>query len=171
MTQTGFAIQAASVDAYPVTAIRRSVTPQLSLAPARLFLLDPSRGGQRLGGSALVQVYGGHGFIREWGMEQIVRDARIAMLYEGTTGILALDLVGRKVLGSGGQLLLTFTQIVDEYRSADSDKLRTAGLKVLLDGSIQGFTAKMGWPGYYTGTDHGVWMTPPDQVIDICRRA
>jgi len=66
-----------------------------------------------------VQVYGGHGFIREWGMEQIVRDARIAMLYEGTTGIQALDLVGRKVLGSGGQLLLTFTQIVDEFIAAN----------------------------------------------------
>ena len=59
--------------------------------------------------------------------------------------------------------------LVDQYRLADSDKLRTAGLKVLLDGSIQGFTAKMGWPGYYTGTDHGVWMTPPDQVLDLCR--
>jgi alkylation response protein AidB-like acyl-CoA dehydrogenase len=46
-----------------------------------------------------VQIYGGHGFIREWGMEQIVRDARIAMLYEGTTGIQSLDLLGRKVLG------------------------------------------------------------------------
>jgi alkylation response protein AidB-like acyl-CoA dehydrogenase len=62
-----------------------------------------------------LQVYGGHGFIREWGMEQIVRDARIAMLYEGTTGIQALDLVGRKVLGSGGKLLLRFTDIIDAF--------------------------------------------------------
>ncbi|MEZ5570807.1 MAG: acyl-CoA dehydrogenase C-terminal domain-containing protein [Halioglobus sp.] len=62
-----------------------------------------------------LQVYGGHGFIREWGMEQIVRDARIAMLYEGTTGIQALDLVGRKVLGSGGKLLLGFTTIIDAF--------------------------------------------------------
>jgi alkylation response protein AidB-like acyl-CoA dehydrogenase len=62
-----------------------------------------------------LQVYGGHGFIREWGMEQIVRDARIAMLYEGTTGIQALDLVGRKVLGSGGKLLLGFTAIIDAF--------------------------------------------------------
>ncbi|WP_040494947.1 amidohydrolase [Ilumatobacter nonamiensis] len=52
---------------------------------------------------------------------------------------------------------------------ADTDKLRTAGLKVLLDGSIQGFTAKMGWPGYYTGIDHGVWMTAPEQLLDLCR--
>ncbi len=62
-----------------------------------------------------VQVYGGHGFIREWGMEQIVRDARIAMLYEGTTGIQALDLLGRKVLGSGGKLLLGFTGMIDAF--------------------------------------------------------
>jgi len=39
----------------------------------------------------------------------------------------------------------------------------------VLDGSIQGFTAKMGWPGYYTGTDHGQWMVPPEQLVDICR--
>lgn len=45
-----------------------------------------------------VQVFGGHGYIKEWGMEQILRDSRIATLYEGTTGIQALDLVGRKVL-------------------------------------------------------------------------
>lgn len=49
-----------------------------------------------------MQVYGGHGYISEWGMEQNVRDARIAMIYEGTNGIQALDLLGRKVLGSGG---------------------------------------------------------------------
>jgi predicted amidohydrolase YtcJ len=56
-----------------------------------------------------------------------------------------------------------------ELRNQDGEKLRTAGLKVMLDGSIQGWTAKMGWPGYFTGTDHGVWMTPPEQVLDMCR--
>ncbi|TCO76743.1 acyl-CoA dehydrogenase C-terminal domain-containing protein [Chromatocurvus halotolerans] len=68
-----------------------------------------------------VQIYGGHGFIREWGMEQIVRDARIATLYEGTTGIQALDLIGRKVLGSGGKLLMGFTQLVDDFCQANAD--------------------------------------------------
>jgi alkylation response protein AidB-like acyl-CoA dehydrogenase len=62
-----------------------------------------------------VQIFGGHGFIREWGMEQIVRYARISMLYEGTTGIQALDLLGRKVLGSGGKLLLGFTGQIQEF--------------------------------------------------------
>lgn len=56
-----------------------------------------------------LQVYGGHGYIKEWGMEQIVRDARIASLYEGTTGIQALDLLGRKILLSRGKSLKSFS--------------------------------------------------------------
>ena len=52
--------------------------------------------------SHAVQVYGGHGFIREWGMEQLMRDSRITQLYEGTNGIQALDYIRRKVLGDGG---------------------------------------------------------------------
>lgn len=52
-----------------------------------------------------VQVYGGHGYVREWGMEQLVRDARIAQLYEGTNGIQAADLIGRKLTRDGGKML------------------------------------------------------------------
>jgi len=62
-----------------------------------------------------VQIYGGHGFICEWGMEQILRDARISTLYEGTTQIQALDLLGRKVLLTQGQLLRNFTKIVHVF--------------------------------------------------------
>ena len=61
-----------------------------------------------------IQIHGGHGFV-ENRMEQIVRDARIAMIYEGTTGIQALDLLGRKVLGSGGKLLVGFTTILENF--------------------------------------------------------
>jgi alkylation response protein AidB-like acyl-CoA dehydrogenase len=57
-----------------------------------------------------LQIFGGHGFIKEWGMEQIVRDARIATLYEGTTGIQALDLLGRKILLSRGKSLKAFSK-------------------------------------------------------------
>ena len=78
-----------------------------------------------------VQVYGGHGFIREWGMEQIVRDSRIAMLYEGTTGIQALDLIGRKVLGSGGKMLMTFTSIIDEFCEANAGEEDAAFVETL----------------------------------------
>ena len=62
-----------------------------------------------------VQVYGGHGFIQEWGMEQLVRDTRISTLYEGTTGIQALDLLGRKVMMSQGQSLKNFTKIIHTF--------------------------------------------------------
>jgi len=55
-----------------------------------------------------IQVYGGHGYIKEWGMEQIVRDCRISMLYEGTTGIQSMDLIGRKILMNKGKDLVTF---------------------------------------------------------------
>ncbi|MDX2145126.1 MAG: acyl-CoA dehydrogenase C-terminal domain-containing protein [Rhodospirillaceae bacterium] len=62
-----------------------------------------------------VQVYGGHGFIREHGMEQFVRDARITQLYEGTNGIQALDLVGRKMSAHYGRYLRAFFHPVQEF--------------------------------------------------------
>ncbi|PID37535.1 MAG: acyl-CoA dehydrogenase [Pseudomonadales bacterium] len=62
-----------------------------------------------------VQIYGGHGFISEWGMEQNVRDTRISCLYEGTTEIQSLDLLGRKVLGSQGKLLRNFSKIIHKF--------------------------------------------------------
>ena len=67
------------------------------------------------------QVFGGHGFIREWGQEQLVRDCRITQIYEGTNGIQALDLVGRKVIGSGGAFYKYFADEVKAFTdSVDS---------------------------------------------------
>ena len=68
-----------------------------------------------------VQIFGGHGFISEHGMEQIVRDTRIACLYEGTTEIQALDLLGRKVLGTQGAMLKDFTKIIHKFAEANKD--------------------------------------------------
>lgn len=68
-----------------------------------------------------VQVFGGHGFISEHGMEQIVRDTRIACLYEGTTEIQAIDLLGRKVLQSQGAMLKDFTKIIHKFCEANKD--------------------------------------------------
>lgn len=62
------------------------------------------------GASACLQVFGGHGYVREWGIEQIVRDARIAMIYEGTNEIQAIDLLVRKVLPDAGQGLRALLQ-------------------------------------------------------------
>ena len=61
------------------------------------------------------QVFGGHGYIREWGQEQLVRDVRIAQIYEGTNGIQALDLLGRKVIANGGVALRLFTAQIREF--------------------------------------------------------
>ena len=64
--------------------------------------------------SHCLQVFGGHGYIAEWGMEQYVRDARINMIYEGTNTIQSLDLLGRKVLGDNGAKLRKFGKLVQE---------------------------------------------------------
>jgi hypothetical protein len=65
--------------------------------------------------SMCMQVFGGHGYIREWGMEQYVRDARINMIYEGTNGIQGLDLLGRKILGDNGKKLKAFGKRIADF--------------------------------------------------------
>ena len=77
------------------------------------------------------QVLGGHGYVQEWGMEQFVRDARIAMIYEGANGIQALDLVGRKLMKDGGRAWQAFFKEIDEF-IADNDG--NADLKPYLEG-------------------------------------
>ncbi|BFM07485.1 acyl-CoA dehydrogenase C-terminal domain-containing protein [Halioxenophilus aromaticivorans] len=71
--------------------------------------------------SLAMQCFGGHGYIREWGVEQNMRDSRIAMLYEGTTGVQALDLLGRKVLGTQGETLKVFTKLIYKFCQANVD--------------------------------------------------
>lgn len=69
------------------------------------------------------QVFGGHGYVREWGMEQFVRDARIAQIYEGTNGVQALDLVGRKLSMAGGTVAEDFFAIVEsDLAAVEGDK-------------------------------------------------
>lgn len=93
--------------------IRKNADDLLSfLTPiAKAFLTETGYESANKG----VQVFGGHGFISEHGMEQIVRDTRIACLYEGTTEIQAQDLLGRKILGSKGALLKNFIDIVANF--------------------------------------------------------
>lgn len=81
------------------------------------------------------QVFGGHGFIREWGQEQLVRDCRITQIYEGTNGIQALDLVGRKIVGSGGTMYQAFVDEIRAFIASAGADLRefTEPLKAALD--------------------------------------
>ncbi len=69
------------------------------------------------------QVFGGHGYIKEWGMEQFVRDARIAMIYEGANGIQALDLVGRKLARKGGKTVTAFfNEVAASVKDCSADE-------------------------------------------------
>jgi len=89
------------------------------------------------------QVYGGHGYIQEWGMEQYVRDARIAMIYEGTNGVQAMDLVGRKLAQNGGRAVQTLFRIVGEEVAAGKANPATAGIATALEranGELQAAT-------------------------------
>jgi len=67
------------------------------------------------------QVYGGHGYIEEWGMSQFTRDARIAMIYEGANGVQALDLVGRKLAQDGGKHVMAFFEMVKNFCAEQKD--------------------------------------------------
>ena len=74
------------------------------------------------------QVLGGHGYIAEWGMEQFVRDARIAMIYEGANGVQALDLVARKLPKDGGRAVMAFLRELSQFLAAEKGRRRARSL-------------------------------------------
>ena len=93
-----------------------------------------------------LQVHGGHGFIREWGIEQVVRDARINMIYEGTNGIQALDLIGRKVLHDQGAKLRAFGAIIEGFirdNAADARMAEFVGPLAALGKDLAALTAEI----------------------------
>lgn len=94
-----------------------------------------------------LQTFGGHGYIREFGMEQVVRDARIGQIYEGTNHIQALDLVGRKLPEGGGRLARRYAALLEEVLAAAGRDARLAGLAKPLAaaaGRLQQATAALG---------------------------
>ncbi|MDT4836653.1 3-methylmercaptopropionyl-CoA dehydrogenase [compost metagenome] len=98
----------------PVTRKRAEELVALLTPVAKAFLTD-------LGLETTIhgqQVFGGHGFIREWGQEQLVRDCRITQIYEGTNGIQSLDLMARKVVGNGGTFYQHFSDEVKAFTSS-----------------------------------------------------
>jgi len=104
------------------------------------------------------QVYGGHGFIKEWGMEQFVRDARINMIYEGTNGIQALDLLGRKILGNNGASLKKFGKLVGALVQEEGVNEKMAEfinpLAYLAD-QMTKFTTELGFKGLQNADEVG----------------
>ncbi len=96
---------------------RKDAADQVALLTpiVKAFLTDNAW----LATSHCMQVFGGHGYIKEWGMEQHVRDARINMIYEGTNTIQSLDLLGRKVLGDNGKRLKAFGKLIADFVEAE----------------------------------------------------
>ena len=99
----------------------------------KAFLTDTGYESANLG----LQVYGGHGYIREWGMEQFVRDARIAQIYEGTNGVQAMDLIGRKVPEGNGRLLRRLLALVQADVKAAAGDARLAPMAQQLGDALR----------------------------------
>jgi len=88
-----------------------------------------------------VQVLGGHGYVREWGVEQTVRDARIAQIYEGTNGVQALDLVGRKVIANKGETAKVLLHEIRETAHDHPDLIWRDALKLAANDFEQALNA------------------------------
>ena len=95
--------------------------------------------------NACMQVFGGHGYIAEWGMEQLVRDARIAQLYEGANGIHALDLVGRKLPLHDGRLINRFVALLERFIAEHEADERMAEFTVPLNKSLTLLRQSTAW--------------------------
>ena len=93
------------------------------------------------------QVLGGHGYIAEWGMEQFVRDARIAMIYEGANGVQALDLVGRKLPKDGGRAIMAFFGEISGFLAANKDDAAMAPYLPALKSSLGHLQQATMWLG------------------------
>jgi alkylation response protein AidB-like acyl-CoA dehydrogenase len=104
------------------------------------------------------QVFGGHGYIKEWGMEQFVRDARINMIYEGTNTIQSLDLLGRKILGNNGATLKKFGKLVGALVQEEGVNEKMAEFINPLAGladQMTKFTTELGFRGMQNADEVG----------------
>jgi alkylation response protein AidB-like acyl-CoA dehydrogenase len=120
MEQKSFVEGARAWAYWSATLIDRAHTGDMD-ADGLVGLMTPVHKGFEMSVNAQ-QVYGGHGYIEEWGMSQFARDARIAMIYEGANGIQALDLVGRKLATDGGKHVMAFFDMVKaEVKAHDGD--------------------------------------------------
>ncbi|MDP2255969.1 MAG: acyl-CoA dehydrogenase C-terminal domain-containing protein [Polaromonas sp.] len=112
----------------------------------KAFLTDNGH----LATNACMQVFGGHGYIKEWGMEQLVRDNRINMIYEGTNTIQSLDLLGRKVLGNNGATLKKFGKLISALIAEEGVNEKMAEFinpLAILAEQMTKFTTEIGFKG------------------------
>jgi len=108
--------------------------------------------------STCLQVFGGHGFIKEWGMEQLVRDARINMIYEGTNTIQSLDLLGRKILSNNGATLRKFGKLIAALVEEEGVNEKMAEFITpiaILGDQMTKFTTEIGFKGFQNPDEVG----------------
>jgi butyryl-CoA dehydrogenase len=145
---------------HPDPAVRQEAEDFVALVTPiiKAFLTDLGSETANLG----MQVLGGHGYIREHGMEQYVRDCRIAQIYEGTNGIQALDLVGRKLPAHAGRLLRRFFHPVSAFIEAKSKDQAMSEFIEPLDkafGRLQQATAQVARKGMANPDEAGAAAT------------
>ena len=95
--------------------------------------------------SRSMQCLGGHGYISEWGMEQFLRDARIAPIYEGTNGIQAMDLIGRKLPRKNGEVIRNYFAMVQSFIDENNDNTDMAKYTIFLDKALKRQQAATMW--------------------------
>ena len=108
--------------------------------------------------NACMQVFGGHGYINDWGMEQFVRDNRINMIYEGTNTIQSLDLLGRKILGNNGATLRKFGKLIGQLVAEEGVNEKMAEFITpiaILGDQMTKFTTEIGFKGFQNADEVG----------------
>ena len=141
---------------HPIEQVRKDSGEMLAmLTPiVKAFLTDNGH----IATNACMQVFGGHGFIKEWGMEQFVRDNRINMIYEGTNTIQSLDLLGRKILGNNGATLRKFGKLVGKLVEEEGVNEKMAEFITpiaILGVQMTKFTTEIGFKGFQNPDEVG----------------
>jgi alkylation response protein AidB-like acyl-CoA dehydrogenase len=141
---------------HPDEKVRKDAGEMLALLTpiAKAFLTDNGH----ISTNACMQVFGGHGFIKEWGMEQFVRDNRINMIYEGTNTIQSLDLLGRKVLSNNGATLRKFGKLIGKLveEEGTNEKMSEFITPIAVLGEqVTKFTTEIGFKGFQNPDEVG----------------
>ncbi len=144
------------VHSHPDEKIRKDSDEMLSLLTpiVKAFITDNGWTAT----SMCQQVFGGHGYIKEWGMEQFVRDARINMIYEGTNTIQSLDLLGRKVLGNNGATLKKFGKLIAalvEEEGVNEKMAEFINPLAYLGDQMTKLTTELGFKGFQNADEVG----------------
>ncbi|TFZ05222.1 acyl-CoA dehydrogenase [Ramlibacter henchirensis] len=141
---------------HPDEKVRKEAAEMVALLTpiVKAFLTDNGH----IATNACLQVFGGHGFIAEWGMEQFVRDNRINMIYEGTNTVQSLDLLGRKVLGNQGATLRKFGKLVAQLVEEEGVNEKMAEFInpiAMLGEQLTRFTTEIGFKAFQNPDEVG----------------